>query len=236
LNPTASPSTSADAVAWSDLASFLRQLIHDIRNDLNVLELEVTILEEGSGVGAAPRSDVTSLRETIRAAERRLRELSAKFQQLSPVLTLIRVTELAENVQLLAARIDHVGQTGQWTVEATDLLVHADMDLLSEAILEILKNAAAFRAGAQPLNIRFHSEGADLRIVIQETRSEAPKDLASWGTLFFHANRGSYGLGLHYADRIVAAHQGDVRRCFHQARQALETTISIPLVDERALH
>jgi signal transduction histidine kinase len=80
-------------VPWAQLAAFIRQLGHDIRNDLNALSLEAALLKE---LVADPEA-VTSanrIQTQLREIANRLKELSARYVIPAPQVGQISISEL----------------------------------------------------------------------------------------------------------------------------------------------
>ncbi len=214
------------------MASFMRRLIHDIRNDLNLLELESSILEDEIGKGRARVEDLAGTRDAMRRIEGALRKLSRRFQPLEPVMAASAATDLMENVQRLAEQGGQVRPTDEWQSASQELMVCADLDLLSEAILEVIENAVTRRWKDKPILVSVERDELSLRISIRESKAEAPDNFEEWGREPFDTNdRLSYGLGLNHAARIVAAHNGRITRSFHSDRHCFDTSILVPLLD-----
>jgi len=214
------------------MASFMRRLIHDIRNDLNLLELETSILEDDIVKGRARVENLAGIRDAMRTVEGGLRQLSRRFQSLAPVLSASAATDLLENVQRLAEHGGKLRPTDNWRAASSNFTICADLDLLSEAVMEVIENAVTHRWGDKPIVVVTDSDGQFLRISIQESKAAAPENFEDWGKEPFSTNeRASYGLGLNHAARIVAAHNGRITRSFHPDSQCFDTSILVPLLD-----
>jgi signal transduction histidine kinase len=229
LNTDETPAGGPGPIPWSDVTAFVRHLAHDIRNDLNVLGLEAMLLEDVIARGKVTVADLAAIRAATRVAEERLRKLSEKVQPLSPQQTPSRAEDLLEHVKLIAEKARLVTVPDRWSFTAADVFIDADLDLLSEAILEVLSNAFYFRQSPSPISLETTFDGRNLQVTIRESISPVPSEHALWGIVpLAPGERGGYGLGLNFATRIVAAHGGFLKRTIFAAEEILETLISIP--------
>ena len=65
-------------IPWSRLAGFIRKHTHDVRNDLNSLDLESAFLEEIVPAGEM-QTGVARIRKQVRSLSGQMRLLSARF-------------------------------------------------------------------------------------------------------------------------------------------------------------
>ena len=227
VNADSDSSTPEESVQWSALAALIRRLTHDVRNDLNAMELQLTLLEDAHARQALASEDIAALRTSLHLAEKRLRKLSARVRPVAPTIVRTRAEDLWENVTILADRAGHKSRNTAWSFGAAGTWLNGDVDLLSDAVLEIVDNAVAFGEGGDNINVLAVADGSSLRIILKEVCRNTPENVSSWGAALM-TTRGSYGLGLHYAQRIIAAHSGRIDRVFDPSTRQLTTTITLP--------
>lgn len=220
----------AGPIPWSDVTTFVKQLIHDVRNHLNLLGLETELLEDSIANHTATVANLDPLRATIQGAEERLRKLSKHLQIPSPEFAPTRAENLFDLVRQVANKVPSTMREDQWAFEAGDAMIHADLDLLADAIGEVVENAIRFREGENPIIVRAVARDRTFQFSVLERKSGRPDGLESWGDPFAVARGGGYALGLSCAKRILEAHQGSIVRTFDESRQILETTITAPLL------
>src|SRR5258708_32001199 len=81
--PSQEQQDASPAVPWPDLVKFIRQLSHDIRNNLNAVELQSAYLAE-LAEEAEMKNEIQRLREMISAVGTNLQRLTAGISQISP--------------------------------------------------------------------------------------------------------------------------------------------------------
>ncbi|HET9856838.1 MAG TPA: hypothetical protein VFP99_03315, partial [Chthoniobacterales bacterium] len=62
--PTERPENNSPGVPWVDMVNFVRQLSHDLRNNLNAVELQSAYLAELAEEGEM-KTEVQRLREMV---------------------------------------------------------------------------------------------------------------------------------------------------------------------------
>src|SRR5262249_4719782 len=72
-----------DSIPWSDISRFIRQLSHDLRNDLNAIELQSTYISELETTEEL-KSEVKRLRELVSTLASRLQRLSRAVGEIAP--------------------------------------------------------------------------------------------------------------------------------------------------------
>ena len=217
---------SVPDLSWSHLAQFIRQHTHDVRNGLNGLDLEASLLAEIVPAGEAAES-VTRIRAQIRGLAADLRTLAAKFADPQPTRAPYAARELflIWQDQLTAL---NPAPTVQWSEALGAEQVNVDAAALANVFRELLANAKAFGTGA-PLRGAARVEDRHVVFELRELK-DAPVETASWGSAPFASMRhGHYGLGLWEAQRTIAANDGEVQRRFAQDAMELITTLRFPV-------
>lgn len=221
------PIPSLPDVPWSRIAAFVRQHTHDLRNELNGLDLEAALLADIVTDPEAQES-VTRLRGEVRKVAAGLRALSAKFAEarVSPV-------RLAAREVLLIWKDQAAEVIGESTLQLAwdDRLdaeeVNVDPSSLTAILEEILSNAIAFPATG-PVRITAAPENGSVVFAFLEPKS-TEIDTTAWGELpLVSSRRGGYGLGLCALKQIVTANGGKVTWSFSPAESALITQVSFP--------
>lgn len=213
-------------IPWPRVASFMRQYVHDIRNNLNSLDLETAFLGE---IVSEPegRESILRLRRQLRSLAEQLRSFSRNIQDPKPTVAPISAREL-----FLIWREQHAALTNpptvNWEDELEDAIVNVDVDMIATVFRELLSNAAAFAHG-EPLTAigRVVNEKA-----IFELREPKKGDLdtSNWGQPFSTNRRARYGLGLWTARRSMEACGAEFDQAFLPTERLLVTQIRLSKV------
>lgn len=216
----------AESISVELLESFLRQLSHDVRNDLNAMELLISYVEcekSGGDVGNA----LSQLHDAVRYGARRMLRVSRAVQvpdlEYIPYPADILYEDLKDRVALerpqLAARI-------VWSRCDIKTVAPVDATLVLEALTELLENAAAFSSCESPVQVQVEECEGGVRWQILQHALESPSNLEQWGLLpLVSTRRSHYGLGLFRVRRIIRAHQATLSFHYDAGGKKLATEV-----------
>lgn len=196
--------------SWSKLT---RILTHEIMNSLApITSLSDTLLHLGRPLD----TDVAQGLETISATSRRLTAFVETFRRFTripePQKAPVEVRGLLERAAALVAT-PQVGITVD--VQPAEMLVYADEGLVSQVVVNLLKNAREAVA-AQPdarIDIRARiDEGENIRIDVTDNGKAIPAAVTeNIFTPFFTTKADGSGIGLSVSRRIMQLHNGSLR-------------------------
>ena len=199
-------------VSWARLTAFVRQLGHDIRNDLNALSLEAALLKELVADPEAVTS-ATRIQSQLRDIANRLKELSGRYTLPTPQIGPVSVAELGSHLQNAL-----VGGTLDWEL-AGDGQVQTDAALLGRAFRELAQNAIERAKTQKPKASLTATKGGGAVLILRELSEEYP-----WPDSAFETPKaGHYGAGLPIAAAIFRGLGHSVERM--KTGDVLETRI-----------
>lgn len=210
-------------LTWPAVAAFVRQLTHDVRNQLNGLELEAALMAD-----SVPQPEilegVTRIREQLHTTASHMKNLSAKFAEPSPTIARMPAHELFLIFKEQAESMEDLPPI-EWSNTLKDELIEVDAGEMAAAAKEIFSNARDFGAGE---SCKFESHSNDGHVVykLQQSKS-APVETKDWGYVpFMSTRRNSYGLGLWETRRLVEASHGSITHKYDPGARELVTTLS----------
>jgi signal transduction histidine kinase len=212
-------------IPWERIAAFVRQFTHEVRNGLNSLDLEISLLRE---LTTDPESEACAARsrEQVRKLANQLRTLSALFQSPQPMKARIAAREL-----LQVWREQHAALAKslaiRWVDELEEAEVSVDEAMMASVFRELLLNAATF-APAGPLIITGRRTENAVVFEVCEPKAQSA-DPSDWDEAFFTTRRTGYGLGLCVARRLLEANNATITRHFLKKESALVTNVSVPI-------
>jgi signal transduction histidine kinase len=217
----------APDLSLQKLALFIRQHTHDLRNELNGLELEATLLADIVPGGEAAEC-VVRIRGQIRRVAADMHRLAAKFIGPRPTRAHYAARDLFLIWQDQLAALDPAPVV-QWGEAPGTGQVNVDAAELAEVFRELLANAQRFGTGA-PLSAAARVEDRQIVFELREPK-DAPLETAGWGSAPFASimRHGHYGLGLWDAQRTIVANGGEVQTRFAQETMELSTTLLFPI-------
>lgn len=228
-----------------ELAEVAGSFIHEIKNHLSTLGLNLQLLAEDFQAARSPRE---------RRALERVRRLQGECQRLIDVSNdflrfakavepQLAVTDLAEVVEEM---VDFFGPTArQANIDVrcyfpADLpAVRLDRDLFKQALLNLLLNAQqaqprggelVLQAAAEPMG---DGRPGVCLSVIDTGAGMAPDILARAFRPFFSTKTGGTGLGLPTARKIIEAHAGSIESQSEPGR-GTKFTIRLPAAHPQA--
>ena len=231
-----SNSTSLDptqiSVPLPRLATFIRQVTHDVRNSLNAMDLQASFVAE-LVTDAEAVEEVRRIRQGIQQSARDLQALSGKFWTSKPNPIPYEARILVEDFCDRMAKRESDFATGvQWTVTLGDENIEIDIEMIFAAFAEIFFNAFQNREGSDPIQASASLEGGKFLLRVSETKVGVPSDPTFWGKEpFVSTRRGAYGLGLFRARGIIAAHGGEYTVAHDPERALLVTRVMLPLAN-----
>src|ERR1700686_2955832 len=83
MSKSSQPGSESPSVTWPDMVKFVRQLSHDIRNNLNAVELQSAYLAE-LAQDPEMKNEIQRLREMISEVGRNLQGLTSGLSQANP--------------------------------------------------------------------------------------------------------------------------------------------------------
>ncbi len=223
---------------YTDLAELAGGFIHDIKNHLGTLGLNLQLLAEDFESPEGPRDRRVAERVTRMQGEcARLVDLANDF------LKFARVKDLelheADLLAVVEEMIDFVGPVARQhgvsinCYVPTGLKVALDAPLFKQALLNLILNAQQAMPDGGELTIQAAPSDEDVALTLIDTGKGMSADtLARAFQPFYSTREGGTGLGLPTTKRIVEAHGGTI-----QAESAPGTgtrfTIRLPAVGAR---
>ncbi len=210
--------------SWSKLT---RILTYEIMNSLApITSLSDTLLHLGRPLD----TDVAQGLETISATSRRLTAFVETFRRFTripePQKAPVEVRGLLERAAALVAT-PQVGITVD--VQPAEMLVYADEGLVSQVVVNLLKNAREAVA-AQPdarIDVRARiDEGENIRIDVTDNGKAIPAAVTeNIFTPFFTTKADGSGIGLSVSRRIMQLHNGSLRLTSNTDRRVTFTLL-----------
>ena len=225
--------SDASAGRWAPIPisvfeTFIGQLAHDIRNDLNLASLRASILEASLTDGSAEMLELAEVKLPLFKAERRISKLTKLVLSPSPSLEPIAADVLMDSIKGAAQEALFSRPLDSWSFDASNTVVCVDLGLMAEAIIEILAEASHFRNEETKIAVEATGCSGDLRIAIRESNSSRPASLFPWGTPLANCRRDRYDLEIFFATRVIEQHHGTIGRKIDEATETYETIIRLP--------
>lgn len=212
-------------IPLSHFAAFVRQHTHDVRNDLNSLDLETALLQE-LVADAEARASIERMRAQVRALGGRMRSLAARFHDPQPVAAPIAASELFLIWNEQHGGLQNPPET-QWVNELGAEQVNVDAGMMATVFRELLENAGTFSQGGTTI-ASARREGDYAVFELREPKT-GPLDPSAWGEPLATTRRGGYGLGLWSARRLLDANDARITQRYMAEERALVTRVLLPI-------
>ena len=213
-----------------DVVKFVRQLAHDLRNDLNAAELQSAYLIEIAEAG--------EVKDEIKRLRGMISEVGTNLQKLTVALGQPRLTEMPYSAkdfmddlrQKLATDYPKESATVKWDVQVGEAELQIDPQLLLPALLELFASASRHSPADGAISTTARTEEGRFVFSLREPKQSFERSTENWGREPFRSvSQGHYGLGLHRTRGIIEAHGGDLKARYEPESSSLVTTITLPV-------
>lgn len=217
-------------IPYPRIAAFVRQVTHDVRNNLNSLDLQAAYATELITDPEAA-AEVKRLRAIIQTSARQLQALSANFQSSTPHMVTYQASILIEDLRdRLAKTFPETAGDVTWNVELGDEQVEVDVEMFFSAVTELFRNAFQFRGNGGKIDVYVGIEEGQFELEICEKKPAPATPPEHWGEEpFVSSRRSGYGLGLFRVRRSVSAHRGTLSFSYDSSRTVLKSRVALPV-------
>jgi signal transduction histidine kinase len=210
-------------------------IVHDFRNPMSALRLDVQMLAREAARGTASRTDrIAELAERIRGTLDRMDKVFEEFLYMSrPASDKREPLELVacarESLAMLAARFEQAGIATTLAAPSEPLYVLTYGNALRRALLNVLTNAEQFSAPGSRVTVTLTREGDKARIdVDDEGPGIPPRRRESVFEMFATTRPEGTGLGLFLARAAIERSDGAIA-IGEKAGPGTRVTIKLPL-------
>ena len=202
---------------YLELAELAGGFIHEIKNHLNTLSLNLQLLAEDIEEPETPRERRAGERVAKLTDEcRRLVDLSNDFLRFARIAELQTAPTHLDDV--LGRMVDFLGPTARaqnievnWHVEPDLPMVALDVELFEKVLLNLMLNAEDAMPDGGTLTLQARAEGNEVVLDVIDTGCGMDPDLAAKVfEPFLTTKANGNGLGLATARKIVLAHGGSI--------------------------
>jgi len=228
--PSQEQQDASPAVPWPDLVKFVRQLSHDIRNNLNAVELQSAYLAELAEEGEI-KTEIQRLRQMISEVGANLQRVTAGLSQTKPTPISYKAADFIEDLKQKVAKDlpDHAANVN-WEVQDMDATLEIDPQLAHQALLELFTNAFQHERNVQSITAKASINKNRFVFELHEPKARFELSTDNWGRQpLRNASQGHYALGLNRTRWILEAHGGDLRAVYDRKTSTLTTTATLPV-------
>jgi K+-sensing histidine kinase KdpD len=222
--------TDSLTVRWSDTVRFVRQLTHDLRNDLNALELQSAYIGELTQ-DQELTSEIKRLREVVAGLNSTLQLLSTAVGEVAPNLVTYPASEfLADTRTQIERNFSKENHEITWDVQLEDGILNIDPQLFQEVFVELFANAFEHDRGKGALVARARISDGRFLFSLHEPKAVFSSDTQNWGRQpLRNIRQRHYGLGLNRARAIIEAHGGELQAQYDPKAATLVSTVTLPM-------
>lgn len=217
-------------VPWSDTVRFVRQLSHDLRNDLNAIELQSAYIGELTQ-DQELTTEIKRLREVVSGLNSTLQLLSRAVGEVAPNLVAYPVTEFVADMRTHIERsVPKENHEITWDVQLQDGTLNIDPQLFQQVFAELFANAFQHDRGNGAMVARARINDGQFVFSLHEPKAVFSSDTQNWGQEPFRKiTQRHYGLGLNRVRAIVEAHGGELKAQYDPKTATLISTIAVPI-------
>ena len=217
------------SIPWEKFLKFIRQLSHDLRNQLNAAELQSALIGELTD-DAELKSEVRRLRELVSQLGVSLQSLSASVVEPRPTLLPYRAQDFIADIQ---KKIGHEfpEKAVKWEISSASATLNIDPELTEWAAVELFRNAFRHDPAGDELSAKASVADQWFALSICERKTNQI-DPTQWTQPLQKVSHGHYSLGLRRARSIIAVHGGEWTAKFDPASGMLISTIALPCSTE----
>ncbi len=212
------------------MVKFVRQLSHDIRNNLNAVELQSAFLAE-LAEDAEMKNEVQRLREMTSQIGISLQRLTAGLSQSNPNLIPYPAADFVGDLkQKLEKEFPENAAKVTWDAQLKDATLQVDPQLAQEAFLEIFGNAFHHERNIKSVTTKAYIDNNRFVFEWREPKARFELSTENWGREpLRNVSQNHYGLGLNRVRSIAEAHGGDFRAEYDRKTSTLITTLTLPV-------
>jgi len=217
-------------VSWSDTVRLVRQLSHDLRNDLNAIELQSAYISELSQ-DQELTSEIKRLREVVSGLNSTLQTLSRAVGEIAPNLVVYPAAEFLTDMRTQIERnFSKESHAITWDVQLHNGMLNIDPQLFQEVFMELFANAFQHDRGEGALVAKARISDGQLLFSLYEPKAGFSANTQNWGREpLRNIKQRHYGLGLNRVRGIVEAHGGELKAQYDPKVTTLISTMALPL-------
>src|SRR6184192_1695151 len=229
MSSSKQPPDKSPSVAWPDVVKFVRQLSHDIRNNLNAVELQSAYLAE-LAEETEMKNEIQRLREMVSEVGANLQGLTAGLSQVSRIPISYPAADFIEDLkQKLAKDFADNAAKVTWDMQLKDATLQIDPQLAQQAFLELFSNAFQHERNIKTISAKAYLDKDRFVFELREPKVRFELSTENWGREpLRNVSQGHYGLGLNRTRSVAEAHSGDFRAEHDQKTSMLITTLRLP--------
>src|SRR6266446_2061474 len=223
------PGNEPPSVRWHDMVKFVRQLSHDIRNNLNAVELQSAYLAE-LAEETEMKNEIQRLREMVFEVGANLQRLTAGLSPVSRTRISYPAADFIEDLkQKLAKDFADNAAKVTWDMQLKDATLQIDPQLAQQAFLELFGNAFQHERNIKTISARAYIANNSFVFELHEPKARFELSTENWGREpLRNVSQGHYGLGLNRTRSVAEAHSGDFRAEHDQKTSTLITILRLP--------
>ena len=224
-------------VPWSDTVRFVRQLTHDLRNDLNAIELRSAYIGELTQ-DQELTSEIKRLREVVSNMNSTLQLLSRAVGEVTPTVITYPAGEFLTDMRTQIERnFSKENQEITWDVQLQDGILNIDPQLFQEVFVELFANAFQHDRGNGPVVARARISDGQFLFSLHEPKAVFSSETQNWGREpFRNISQRHYGLGLNRVRAIIEAHGGELQAQYDPKAATLVSTMALPMSSRQSEH
>ena len=218
----------------STLGQYSNELAHEIKNPLNAINIQMSLLEREIGKhGLGTGEELAGIVKVVKEEISRLNKLAKDCLSFSKSGDLNRTEEdigriIEELLSLITPHADLNGVNIYLTMSGSCPQVLVDKDKIKQALMNIILNAIEAMTDGGDIAINVSRKDCYLNISIKDTGPGIPDEQHDkiFG-LFYSTKSGGTGVGLAVTKNIIHAHGGNIR--FQKLVEGAGFLIELPL-------
>ena len=217
------------------MVRFVRQLSHDLRNDLNAIELQSAYIAELTQ-DQELTSEIKRLREVISGMNSTLQLLSRAVGEVAPNLVTYPAVEFLTDMRTqIERKFPKENHDITWDVRVQDEMLNIDPQLFQEVFVELFANAFQHDRGNGALVAKARIRDERFLFNLHEPKAALSSGTQNWGREpLRNIRQRHYGLGLNRVRAIIEAHGGELQAQYDSKAATLISTMTLPMSSPQA--